>query len=324
MKVLVTGAAGFIGHKVAERLLKTGNEVIGIDDLNDYYDPKLKQWRLSQLKQYKGFDFHQGDICDRRFLESLLRGAGFDAVVNLAARAGVRASIRDPVRYLRVNTEGTINLLELCKEEGIGNFVLSSTSSVYSMNDVPYSEDLRTDTPISPYGATKKAAELLSYSYHYLFGINIVVLRYFTVYGPAGRPDMSVFKFIKKIDAGEPVPVYGDGHQKRDFTYIDDIAEATVKSLCLQGYHTINLGNDNPVELLYVINLIEKSLNKKATLQFYPVHPSDMKVTWADISRARDLLGWTPKVKIEEGIERTVKWYLQNRQMVQALREAEE
>ncbi len=323
MNVLITGVAGFIGYKVAEVLLDRGESVIGVDNINDYYDPRLKHWRLEQLSSYKNFIFYKGDIADFSFLLSIYEKHSFDAVINLAARAGVRASVKDPWIYLETNTKGTLNLLELCKQTGVKKFILSSTSSIYSLNDLPFREDFRTDFPISPYGATKKAAEVLCYNYHYLYGIDIIIPRYFTVYGPAGRPDMSVFKFIKRIDAGLPVPVYGDGHQKRDFTYIDDIAEATVRCLRLSGYELINLGNDNPVELLYVIELIEKNLNKKARIEYLERHPSDIEITWADISKAKQLLNWAPSIKIEEGISRTVKWYVENREFVRSLKEEE-
>jgi len=321
--IFVTGVAGFIASKVAEMLLQRGDTVVGIDDINDYYDPALKNWRLKRLYEYSDFIFVKGDIVDYEVVKKIFSQYDFDACINLAARAGVRASVQDPWVYLDTNVKGTINLLECCKDRGVKKFVLASTSSLYGFNEMPFSETQRTDTPLAPYGATKKAAEALCYSYHYLYGLDIIIPRYFTVYGPAGRPDMSIFKFIKNIDTGKPIPVFGDGKQKRDFTYIDDIADGTVRCLDLTGYEIINLGNDNSVVLMYVINLIEKALNKKANINWLERHPADVEATWADISKARSMLGWQPKVKIEEGIERTVKWYMDNRDFVISLKEAE-
>ena len=321
-KVLLTGAAGFIGHKTAQMLLERGHEVIGVDNMNDYYDARLKQWRLDSLSNHENFSSFSADITDPDFLNGLFRGAGFDVVINLAARAGVRASVEDPWVYLDTNVKGTLNLLDCCRNHGVRKLVLASTSSLYGFNEMPFVETQRTDTPLSPYGATKKGAEVLSYSYHYLFGIDVTIPRYFTVYGPAGRPDMSIFKFIRNIDTGKPIPVFGDGRQTRDFTYIDDIAEGTIRCMELGGYEIVNLGNDNSVELLYVINLIEDALGKKAEINWLERHPADVTATWAGIEKAKELLGWTPRVRIEEGIERTVKWYVDNRDFILSLREA--
>jgi nucleoside-diphosphate-sugar epimerase len=260
--VLVTGCAGFIGWKVSEQLLDKNISVIGIDNLNDYYDPKLKQWRLSTLKEKENFSFRELDIGDLTSVKNVFSGSTIDAVVNLAARAGVRASVEDPWAYLDTNTKGTLNLLECCKDFGTKKFVLASTSSLYGLNEMPFRETDKTDEPLAPYSATKKGAEALCYSYHYLFGIDISIPRYFTVYGPAGRPDMSIFIFIKNIDAGEPITVFGDGKQQRDFSYVDDIADGTLKCLQPFGYEIFNLGNDNPVGLMHVINMIEDELGK--------------------------------------------------------------
>jgi nucleoside-diphosphate-sugar epimerase len=242
------------------------------------------------------------------------------SVINLAARAGVRASVEDPWIYLDTNVKGTLNLLECCKEFGARKFVLASTSSIYGLNEMPFKETDGTDSPLSPYSATKKGAEVLCYSYHYLYGLDITVTRYFTVYGPAGRPDMSIFIFIKNIDNGVPITVFGDGKQKRDFSYIDDIADGT--ALCLQpaGYEIFNFGSDNSVELMYVINLIEDALGKKAVMNFLPRHPADVFATWAYIEKSRMKLKWSPKTTIEEGIKKTVAWYLENREFVNTLR----
>jgi nucleoside-diphosphate-sugar epimerase len=243
-------------------------------------------------------------------------------VINLAARAGVRASVEDPWAYLDTNVKGTLNLLECCKDFQVGRFVLASTSSVYGDNtEMPFKVSDPTDHPLAPYSATKKSAEVLCYSYHYLYGIDVLVPRYFTVYGPAGRPDMSIFRFMKNIDMGNPIPVFGDGTQKRDFTYIDDIAEGTVRCLGERGYKLFNLGNDRPVELRYVISLIEEQLGKKAEIEWLPLHPSDIYATWADIGSAREVLGWAPTTSIEEGIKETLRWYRDNRALVRDLKD---
>ncbi len=320
-RVLVTGVAGFIGSRVAGMLLDQGLEVTGIDNMNDYYDPRLKEWRLQGLSGQEGFVFHRSDITDLAFLKRLFRENAFDVVINMAARAGVRASVEDPWAYLDTNVKGTLNLLECCRESGTGKVVLASTSSLYGFNEMPFVETQRSDTPLSPYGATKKGAEVLSYSYHYLFGISIIIPRYFTVYGPGGRPDMSIFKFIRNIDTDRPIPVFGDGRQTRDFTYIDDIAAGTVKCLDLDGYEIINLGNDNAVELLYVIGLIEEALGKRARIKWLERHRADVEATWAGIGKAREMLRWSPEVKIEEGIEKSVKWYVDNRDFILSLKE---
>jgi UDP-glucuronate 4-epimerase len=316
MKILVTGAAGFIGWRVSGLLLERGYEVKGIDNLNDYYDPALKRWRLKDLSRYKRFSFKKIDVADRRSLMRLFKENKFNAIIHLAARAGVRASLEDPWVYLEANTEGTLNVLEGARTYGIKKVVLASTSSLYSYASMPFREDAPTDRPLSPYGATKKAAELLGYTYHYLYGIDVIIPRYFTVYGPAGRPDMSYFRFIKNIYNGLPITVYGDGRQKRDFTYVDDIAEGTIRCLNLKGYEVFNLGNDRPVELMYLINLIEEALGMKAVIEWKPRHPADMPATWADITRAKNLLGWTPQTSLEDGIIKTVRWFMENRRFL--------
>lgn len=327
--VLVTGCAGFIGWKVSEKLLDQNLHVVGIDNINDYYDPKLKEWRLKKLRswsedpKYKGgtaFSFSQSDIGSIETVREVFSNHKIDAVINLAARAGVRASVEDPWVYLDTNTKGTLNLLECCKDYGAKKFILASTSSLYGFNEMPFRETDRTDTPLAPYSATKKAAEALCYSYHYLYGIDISIPRYFTVYGPAGRPDMSIFIFIKNIDNGIPITVFGDGKQQRDFSYIDDIAEGTLKCLHPFGYEIFNLGNDHPVELMQVINMIEDLLGKKAVMNFLPRHPADVVATWAHIEKAREKLNWYPKISIEEGIRKTVDWYRENRDFINSLK----
>ncbi len=319
--IIVTGCAGFIGWKVSEKLLEEGIAVVGVDNINDYYDTRLKVWRLDRLKQHERFMFHQSDIGHFQEVKTVFANHRCSAVINLAARAGVRASVEDPWAYLDTNTKGTLNLLECCKEFGVKKFVLASTSSLYGFNEMPFRETDKTDTPLAPYSATKKGAEVLCFSYHYLFGVDVSIPRYFTVYGPAGRPDMSIFIFIKNIDNGVPITVFGDGKQKRDFSFIDDIADGTVKCLRPFGYEIFNLGNDNSVELMHVINVIEDALGKKALITFAPRHPADVVATWADIGKSRTKLDWYPKTSIEDGIRKTVGWYLENRDFVKSLRD---
>lgn len=318
--VLVTGCAGFIGWKVSERLLAENMNVVGVDNLNDYYDPRLKEWRLSSTNKSQNFSLQVLDISEYEPVRRLFLENKFDAVINLAARAGVRASVEDPWVYLDTNVKGTLNLLECCKEFGVNKFVLASTSSLYGLNEMPFRETDRTDSPLAPYSATKKGAEVLCYSYHYLYGLDVSIPRYFTVYGPAGRPDMSIFIFIKNIDNGIPITVFGDGKQQRDFSYIDDIADGTLKCLQPSGYEIFNLGSDNPVELMYVIKLIEDALGKKAVMKFLPRHPADVFATWAYIEKSKEKLNWYPKTTIEEGIKKTVEWYLENREFVNSLK----
>jgi UDP-glucuronate 4-epimerase len=315
MRVLVTGCAGFIGWKVSEYLLAAGYEVVGVDNLNDAYDVRLKRWRLARLAERPGFAFRPADIGDRLAMERVFREDGpFDAVINLAARAGVRQSVENPWVYYETNVIGTLNLLERCRGFGVRKFILASTSSLYGANNPrPFREDANTDSPLSPYAASKKAAETLCYTYHYLYGLDITVLRYFTVYGPAGRPDMSVFRFIRWIAEGEPLHLYGDGSQSRDFTYVDDIAEGTLRALQPMGYEIINLGGDHPVSLRELIARMEDLLGRKARIVQRERHPADVPATWADISKAKRLLGWAPRTPLEEGLRRTVAWYLANR-----------
>lgn len=315
MRILVTGCAGFIGWKVAELLLEEGYRVVGVDNLNDAYDPSLKRWRLTQLQEHSNFVFHEIDICDRLRMQALFQETEpLEAVLNLAARAGVRPSVENPWVYVDTNVTGTLNLLELCCSYGVRKFVLASTSSLYGAhNPRPFREDADTDRPLSPYAASKKAAEALCYTYHHLHGLDITVLRYFTVYGPAGRPDMSVFRFIRWIAEGEPLQLYGDGSQERDFTFVDDIARGTLRALKPMGYEIINLGSDRPVSLKQVIALLEDLLGRKARVTYRARHPADVLATWADITKARKLLGWEPHTSLEEGLRHAVEWYFQNR-----------
>jgi nucleoside-diphosphate-sugar epimerase len=295
--------------------------VVGIDNMNDAYDPRLKEHRLATLQGREDFDFIRLDIADHAALDSALAGRPpFDAVVNLAARAGVRPSVVDPWVYVDTNITGTLNLLELCRSTGCRKFVLASTSSLYGgSNPLPFSEDQDTSRPLSPYAASKKGAEVLTYTYHYLHGIDVTVFRYFTVYGPAGRPDMSLFRFCRWIAEGEPVEIFGDGHQSRDFTYVDDIARGTVLGLKPLGYEVINLGSDQPHELLRTVELIEKETGKKADLVFAPEAKADVRATWASVEKARRLLGWRPEVMLDEGVHRLVAWYMENRELARGL-----
>jgi UDP-glucuronate 4-epimerase len=315
LKYFVTGVCGFIASRVAELLLDEDHHVLGLDNLNNAYDPRLKEWRLRRLMGRPGFEFHRGDICDRVTLASLLDAVpGINAVINLAARAGVRQSIENPWAYLDTNCTGTLNLLEAARERGIPKFVLASTSSLYGAhNAVPYSEAADTSRPLSPYAASKNAAEALCYTYHHLYKLDVSVLRYFTVYGPAGRPDMSLFRFVQWMREDRPVVIFGDGKQSRDFTYVDDIARGTVAALKPTGYGVFNLGSDRPAVLIDVVKIIERLLGKRAVLQFKESHPADVRETWANISRARQLLDWEPVVYLEDGIARLVEWYEQNR-----------
>ena len=318
-RYLVTGAAGFIASKVSELLLDDGHEVVGIDNMNDAYDVRLKDWRLARLRDREGFTYHHLDICNRAALDPVVRDV--DGVINLAARAGVRQSVENPWVYVDTNLDGTLNLLELCQQRGIGKFVLASTSSLYGKdNEMPYREDIDTNHPLSPYAASKKAAEAMCYTYHYLYDIDVTVFRYFTVYGPAGRPDMSLFRFTQWISEERPVVVFGDGRQSRDFTYVGDIARGTIAGLKKVGFQTINLGSDEPVVLMDAIHMIEDALGKKAKLEYVPLHKADVLATWADISRAEEILGWRPQFDLRRGIQELVDWYGENRSWAKDVR----
>jgi nucleoside-diphosphate-sugar epimerase len=310
--ILVTGAAGFIGAKTSELLLRQKKLVIGVDNMNDYYDVRLKKYRLDILRRYQNFVFYKADIENINVVRRIINKHKPYAVINLAARAGVRYSMENPLVYMTTNGNGTLNLLELCREYGIKKFILASTSSLYAGQKMPFREDLPVNTPISPYAASKKAAEVMAYTYHYLYGIDVSIVRYFTVYGPAGRPDMSVFRFIKWIDEGRPVEIFGDGTQSRDFTYVDDIAKGTIKALKRVGFEIINLGGNRPYSLNEMIGFIETKLGKRCQRRERRFHKTDLKATWADTSKAKRLLSWQPKICLEEGIKRTVKWYLEN------------
>jgi nucleoside-diphosphate-sugar epimerase len=313
-KVLVTGAAGFIASKVCTQLCEQGIEVVGIDNVNDYYDVKLKHHRLNNLEKFKNFTFYKIDIEDRVELAKLFNEYQFDVVFNLAARAGVRYSMENPHIYMTTNAMGSLNLLEEMRKHDVKKFILASTSSLYAGQKMPFSEELAVNTPISPYAASKKAAEVMAYSYHYLYGIDVSIVRYFTVYGPAGRPDMSIFRFIKWIDEGKKLELFGDGGQSRDFTYVDDIAAGTILASKRVGFEVINLGGgEKPTDLNTIIKGIENRLGKNAVIEGLDFHKADIKETSADISKAKRLLGWQPKIKLEEGLDRTVAWHNQNK-----------
>jgi len=318
---LVTGVAGFIGSKVAEFLIAEGNMVVGVDNLNDYYDVNLKHHRLQALKAMSGFQFIELDIESKEATAQLLQNHAFEAIINLAARAGVRQSLLDPHIYMTTNAIGTLNLLEGMRRGGPRKMVLASTSSLYAGEKMPFLESLPVNTPISPYAASKKAAESMAYTYHSLFGIDVSVVRYFTVFGPVGRPDMCIFRFIKWIAEGQPIELFGDGSQSRDFTYVDDIARGTIAAVKPVGYEVINLGGgNNPISLNQLIHWIEQDLGKKAIIRSEPFQETDMKETWADISKASELLGWSPKVDVREGVRKAVNHYLENEIFYKSIR----
>jgi nucleoside-diphosphate-sugar epimerase len=319
--ILITGVAGFIGCRTAKILLERNKSVIGIDNINDYYDRSLKNSRIRSLTEHKKFHFYKRDIENKVELKDIFEKWDFDAIINLAARAGVGYSIENPNIYMATNAVGTLNLLESMKTYNIKKIVLASTSSLYAGQEMPFSEDLPVNTPISPYAATKKAAEVMAYTYHYLYGLDVSIVRYFTVYGPAGRPDMSYFRFIQRIMSDKPIQLNGDGSQKRDFTYIDDIAEGTIHALKHVGYEIINLGGGKtPISLNYMIRKIEDNIGKKADIQHLPFKKEDMKETWADIGKAKRFLGWEPKVNFDEGLKKTVQWHKENWEWLKKIR----
>ncbi|WP_168564668.1 NAD-dependent epimerase/dehydratase family protein [Crateriforma spongiae] len=318
--VLVAGCAGFIGSRVVCRLLDRGVPVVGVDNLNDYYDVSLKFHRLQSLREREGFHFHSVDISDRIELASVFQRWKFGCILNLAARAGVRYSMENPYVYMATNAQGSLNLLEEARAHGVEKYVLASTSSLYAGQPMPFVESLAVNTPISPYAATKKAAEAMAFSYHHLYGVDVSIVRYFTVYGPAGRPDMSYFRFIHSISNGLPITVYGDGEQSRDFTYVDDIAAGTVLASKRLGYEIINLGGGNqPYSINDVIRRLEDIIGKKAIVNYTPAHVADMNSTWANIDKAKALLGWQPGIGLGEGLERCVDWYRNNENWLSTL-----
>ena len=329
MKILVTGAAGFIGMHVAERLLAAGHQVTGLDNLNDYYDPALKQARLARLRDLPGFAFQRLDLADGAGMRALFAAGGFERVVHLGAQAGVRYSLTNPQVYLDSNVTGTLNVLEGCRHHDVGHLVFASTSSVYGLNTrMPFSPHHGVDHPLSLYASTKRAGELLCHNYAALFGLPVTALRFFTVYGPWGRPDMSPMLFAQKMLAGQPIDVFNGGHHRRDFTYIDDIVEGVVRACdhvatpdpawdsaapdpatSRAPYRIYNIGNQSPVELLRFIGLLEENLGVKAQMNFLPLQPGDVPDTLADCSDLERAVGFQPSTPIEEGVRRFVAWY---------------
>jgi UDP-glucuronate 4-epimerase len=329
MKVLVTGAAGFIGSYAAERLLARGEEVVGLDNLNDYYDVNLKLARVKRLKAHAGFRFEKLDLADREGIPALFARERFSRVVHLGAQAGVRYSLENPLAYVDSNLVGTTNLLEGCRHNGVEHLVYASTSSVYGANTkMPFSEHQSVDHPLSFYAATKKANEMMAHTYSSLYGLPTTGLRFFTVYGPWGRPDMALFLFTKNILAGQPIEVFNAGHHRRDFTYVDDIVAGIVGALdrvaqpdpawngdapdpatSKAPYRLYNIGNNRPVELMRYIELIEQCLGRKATMKLLPLQVGDVPDTWADIDDLARDVGYAPATPVEVGIERFVRWY---------------
>jgi len=305
---LVTGAAGFIGSHLCEKLLAEGEQVIGLDNFDPFYDPDIKRANLAEVMKSGAFTLVEGDIRDSKCVEEIL--SGVDMIVHLAAKAGVRPSIADPQTYQDVNVHGTQVLLEAARNYGVKNFIFGSSSSVYGNNKkVPFAETDNVDYPISPYAATKKAGELICYTYHHLYEMDINCLRFFTVYGPRQRPDLAIHKFARLIEAGKPIPVFGDGSMRRDFTYIDDIIQGIRGAMeqC-QGYEIYNLGESRPVRLDELIEKLEEALGKKAIIERQPLQPGDVEQTYADVSKAEKKLGYRPQTEIEEGLKQFVTW----------------
>jgi len=326
LRVLVTGAAGFIGSTLAKKLLDRGDQVVGIDNLNDYYDVSLKEARLGRLTEKTTFQFMQMDIADRAALAKLFKESAFDVVVNLAAQAGVRYSIENPAAYIDANLVGFGNILEGCRHSGVGHLVYASSSSVYGSNeDLPFSEKDNVDHPISLYAASKKANELMAHAYAHLYGLPTTGLRFFTVYGPWGRPDMALFKFTRGILDGTPIPVFNNGQMVRDFTYIDDIVEGVMRVIDRPAaksesrsqpdrsrsapWRVYNIGNSHRVQLMDYISALEKALDQKAVLDLMPMQDGDVPATEADVSALGEDFGYRPSIQVDEGIQRFVDWY---------------
>jgi nucleoside-diphosphate-sugar epimerase len=311
---LVTGCAGFIGARTTSMLVEDGHSVLGVDNLNDAYDVRMKEHRLSRLQDLPGFRFRRLDLSRSSEVASLT-GEGFSGIIHLAARAGVRASVENPALFYETNLMGTLHLLELCRVDGIGKFVLASTSSIYGANPpYPTPESASSSEPMQPYAASKKAAEVLAHAHHYLYGLDVTILRYFTVYGPAGRPDLAMFRFCQWISEGRPVRVNGTGEQSRGFTYLDDIARGTILALKPLGYEIINLGGHEVITINDLVTLIEDVVGKKAIVEHGPPNPADMFTNWADVNKAGELLGWEPQFDMRSGIQKLVEWYNAERQ----------
>jgi len=315
-RYLVSGAAGFIGARVTDFLTADGHEVVGIDNMNDAYDVRLKHYRLERLQPIEKFSFYLGDICDRPMLDKIGAEQGpIDGIIHLAARAGVRASTQNPWQVVDSNLVGTLNLLELARQLKIPKFVLASTSSIYGAEPpFPTPEDADSSHPLQQYAASKKAAEVMSYVYRHLYDLDVTIFRYFTVYGPAGRPDLALFRFVQWIAEGRPIKMNGDGSQTRGFTYVDDIARGTILGLRPLGYEVINLGGHESISMNDLIAMIEKMLGKRGEVVHGPFHKADMMNNLADVSKARSLLGWEPRVGLQEGVRNLVDWYLAERE----------
>lgn len=312
MNFLVTGGAGFIGSHVCERLLLAGHAVWTVDDLNSFYNPAIKERNLAELKALnKPFTFVKADICDAAAIGKLFESVRFDQVIHLAARAGVRPSLEDPLLYQQVNVGGTVNLLEAARRQGVKKLVIASSSSVYGVNPkVPFAENDPVFSAISPYAATKLACESLGHVYHHVYGIDVTMLRFFTVYGPRQRPDLAIHKFASLIAAGKPIPVFGDGSTARDYTYITDIIDGVIACTERQfGYEIFNLGESQTITLSRLIELLENSLGRKAIIQRLPAQPGDVPITYADVTKSRQKLGYAPRVKIEQGIPLFIEWF---------------
>jgi UDP-glucuronate 4-epimerase len=306
---LVTGAAGFIGARTSEILIEQGHTVVGVDNMNDAYDVRIKEYRLERLQSQPGFTFHKLNIADKDSVFTRL-GERYDGVINLAAWAGVRASVKNPWVYVESNIVGTLNMLELCRQTGTRKFLLASTSSIYGENPpYPTPETASSSEPLQPYAASKKGAEAMAHAYHHLYDVDVSVVRFFTVFGPAGRPDLAIFRFVKWISENQPVRVNGDGEQSRGFTYIDDIAHGVIQAMKPLGYEILNLGGHEVITINNLIKLVEDVVGKKAVVQYGPPDLADMRSNWADVSKAGELFGWKPQVSLREGITRLVKWY---------------
>ena len=310
---LVTGTAGFIGARTSQMLIEQGHTVVGIDNMNDAYDPRMKDYRLKKLQEMEGFTFHKHDISEKSAID-LFKNEKLDGVINLAARAGVRYSVENPWVFLESNVTGTLNMLEVCRQFGCKKFILASTSSIYGENpEYPTPETASSSEPMQPYAASKKGAEALAHSYHHLYDIDVTIVRYFTVYGPAGRPDLAIFRFVKWIIEGEPIRINGDGKQSRGFTYVDDIARGTIAALKPLGYEVINLGGHEVISINGLVDLVEDLTGKKANVQYGPPNLADMFMNQANVTKAREMLGWDPQVNLREGIGNLIKWYYAER-----------
>jgi len=320
MAYLVTGGAGFIGSHLCEALVSRGVDTICVDNFNEFYNPEIKRQNIRELQKSAHFALFPYDILDLRQLETIFEGQPIECIIHLAARAGVRPSIRQPLLYQEVNVKGTLHLLELAKKYGVPKFIFASSSSIYgNVRTVPFSESDNVDFPVSTYAATKKAGELLCYTYHHLYGISIFCIRFFTVYGPRQRPDMAIHKFTRLIDQNRKVPIYGDGKSQRDYTFISDVIDGLLKAIerC-DGFQIYNFGNSRAIALLDMVKAIEKLLGKKARLEFLPFQVGDVWITYADIRKAQKELDYEPKVEFEQGLTQFIEWYRQVGRLQQA------